>query len=200
VGVGCPRGIIGFDQFWKLHRQIQYVTFVIPCMKFLMTLLNCCLTQQGEAVGLGKDNPLRRTILRLCHLLDIAQAQLTHISAIVTPDLPHYYGTVVDAAVVEAGGMWLPCLRHIQPTMWQVKWPDDIKAAVRQGMLSMADCESAAYFIQECMLDHLLGGEVVGISIPRVFQQHPHGGTHQTQVQQRGVNPLSPRPCWNAWA
>jgi hypothetical protein len=40
----APRGIIGFDQFWKLHRQIQYVTSIIPCMKFLMTPLNCRLT------------------------------------------------------------------------------------------------------------------------------------------------------------
>jgi hypothetical protein len=116
-------------------------------------------------VGLGKDIPLRKTLLRLRHLLDIAQVQPTHISVIVAPDLPHYYGTV-DAVAVGVGGVWLPCLWHIQPTMWQVKWPDDIKAAVRQGMLSMADCKSAAYFtvIQECMLDHLLGGEVAGVS------------------------------------
>jgi hypothetical protein len=85
----APRGIIAFNQFRKLHGQIQYDTSVIPCMKFLMTPLNCHLTRQGEAVGLGKDNPLRRTILRLHLLLDIAQAQPTHILAIVTPDLPH---------------------------------------------------------------------------------------------------------------
>jgi hypothetical protein len=40
----APRGIIGFDQFWKLHGQIQYITSIIPCMKFLMTPLNCRLT------------------------------------------------------------------------------------------------------------------------------------------------------------
>jgi hypothetical protein len=74
----APRGIIGFDQFWKLHGQIQYITSVIPCMKFLITPLNRRLTWQGEAVGLGKDNPLWRTLLRLRHLLDIAQAQPTH--------------------------------------------------------------------------------------------------------------------------
>jgi hypothetical protein len=28
----------------------------------------------------------------------------------------------------------------------------------------MANCESAAYFVQECILDHLLDGKVVGVS------------------------------------
>jgi hypothetical protein len=72
---------------------------------------------------------------------------------------------------VGAGGVWSPCLRGIQRTMWQFKWPDDIEAVARQGMLSMADCKSAAYFIQECMLDHLLDGEVAGV-LTHVFSDN----------------------------
>jgi hypothetical protein len=168
----APRGIIGFNQFRKLHGQIQYVTSVIPCMKFLMTPLNRRLTRQGEAIGLGKTT---LSLMRLRHLLDIAQAQPTHILAIVAPGLLHYYGTA-DAVVVGAGGVWLPCLRDIQPTMWQVKWPDEIEAAVRHGTLSMEDCELGAYFLQECLLDHLLGGDEAGISTHVFFNNTPMVG------------------------
>jgi hypothetical protein len=36
----APRGVIGFSGFQKLHSQIQYVSAIIPCIRFLMTPLN----------------------------------------------------------------------------------------------------------------------------------------------------------------
>jgi hypothetical protein len=37
----------------------------------------------------------------------------------------------------------------------------------------MADCESAAYFVQECILDHLLDGKVAGVSTHNFLDNTP---------------------------
>ena len=57
----------------------------------------------------------------------------------------------------------MPCTRWIRPAVWRVAWPADIVRAVQEGRLTMVDCEYAAYFIQECLLDFLLLGEVAGM-------------------------------------
>jgi hypothetical protein len=70
---------------------------------------------------------------------------------------------MLDVATVGARGVWLPGTDFIWPTVWRLKWPPDIKQAIRDGTLSMANCESAAYFVQECIRDHLLDGKVTGV-------------------------------------
>jgi hypothetical protein len=37
----------------------------------------------------------------------------------------------------------------------------------------MADCESGAYFVQECLLDHLLNGQVAGVSTHNFLDNTP---------------------------
>ena len=163
AALDAPRGVIGFNQFRKIHGQVQYVSVTLPCLRGLMTPLNRRLALVDLPVALGQHSTLRRTLRRMVELMDVAQLRPSHICEIVPPDLPHYYGTL-DAAAVGAGGVWLPCTRYLHPTVWRVKWPADIEQAVRDGTLTMADCESAAYFIQECLLDHLLDGQVAGVS------------------------------------
>jgi hypothetical protein len=40
TALAAPRGVISITDFWKIHRQVQYILSVIPCMWFLMTPLN----------------------------------------------------------------------------------------------------------------------------------------------------------------
>jgi hypothetical protein len=99
----------------------------------------------------------------MAHIMDLAQARPAYITVVVPPHLPHYHGTL-DAAAVGAGGVWLTGTHFIWPTIWHLKWPPNIELAVRAGKLSMVDCESGAYFIQqECLLDHLLNANVAGV-------------------------------------
>jgi hypothetical protein len=64
-----------------------------------------------------------------------------------------------------------------------LKVAPDIEQAIQDGTLSMADCESAAYFVQECILDHLLDGKVMGVSTHNFSDNTPDSGmdflTHQ---------------------
>jgi hypothetical protein len=85
----------------------------------------------------------------MVHIMDLAQARPAHIM-VVPPHLPHYHGTL-DAAAIGASEVWLPGTHFIWPTIWRLKWPPDIKLVVQEGRLSMADCESGAYFVQECL-------------------------------------------------
>jgi hypothetical protein len=127
--------------------------------------------------------------------MDLAQARPAHVMVVVPPHLPHYHGTL-DAAAVEASGVWLPGTHFIWPTVWRLKWPPDIKLVVQEGRLSMADCKSGAYFVQECLLDHLLNGQVAGVSTHNFSDNAPTVGriTHHTS----GENPPSQKRCYTA--
>jgi hypothetical protein len=62
----------------------------------------------------------------------------------------------------------------------------------------MADCKSAAYFVQECILDHLLDGKVTGVSTHNFSDNtRQWDGLPDTPV---GENPHSPRRCFTASA
>jgi hypothetical protein len=144
----APRGVISFADFRKIHGQVQYMSSVIPCMRFLMTPLNQRLSQPDHPVGLIRDSKLRKVLEKMVHIMDLAQARPAHIMVVVPPHLPHYHG-MLDMAAVGAGGVWLPGTDFICPTIWCLKWPPDIEQAVQNGMLSMADCKSVVYFVQE---------------------------------------------------
>jgi len=161
--LSIKRAVISFKEFQRVHGQVQYVATVIPCIRGLMTPLNRRLAIENVPVGLGKGTPIRRAFTRVRDLMDLAQTRPSHICEIVAPSLPAIYGPM-DAAAIGAGGVLLPCTKYLQPTVWRVQWPDDITQAVRAGTISMADCESIAYFIQECLIDHLLEGKVEGLS------------------------------------
>jgi hypothetical protein len=126
--------------------------------------------------------------------MDLAQASPAHICTVVPPNLPHYHGTL-DAVAVRAGGggIWLPCTEHIRPTIWCLKWPADIKTVVREGKLSMANCESGAYFVQECILNHLLQGRVVGISTHNFSSRANHKTQKQRRISVRQIHARLPR-------
>jgi hypothetical protein len=151
MALAAPQGVISFTDFRKIHGQVQYVSLVIPWMQFLMTPLNQRLSQPDHPVGLGKGSKIRKVLKRMVHIMDLAQARPAHIM-VVPPHLPHCHGTL-DAAAIGASGVWLPGTHFIWPTVWRLKWPPNIKLAVWEGRLSMADCESGAYFVQECLLD-----------------------------------------------
>ena len=158
-----PNNYITFSEFQKIHGQMQHVSVAIPCLRGLMTPLNQQLSRERSTVGLRVGGTLRATFEIFATLIEDAQTHPSHIAEIVPPDLPHYHGTT-DASGVGAGGVWLPCTEWLHPTVWRLEWPDDIKRAVRNGTLSMVDCEFAAYFIAECMIDDLSERPVAGLS------------------------------------
>jgi hypothetical protein len=156
---------ISFKEFRKLHGKVQHCATAMPCMRGFMTPLNRVLAEQPDFVGLGKGSEIRETLSDFDHLLALARAHPTHITEIVPPDLPHYYG-YVDFAAVGMGGVWLPCTRDLQPVVWRLRNPRDIEREVRKmnGAVNNNDGECAAYVVGDFLLDHLLEGNVAGVS------------------------------------
>jgi len=98
-------------------------------------------------------------------LLDLGTAWPSHITEIVPPALPHYYG-YVDFAACGMGGVWLPCTEGLQPVVWRLKMPPDIEQLARTpgSSISNSDGEAGAVFVGELILSHLLADDIAGIS------------------------------------
>jgi len=168
-----PKNFMLFGEFQKLHGKLQHATVAMPSMRGFMTPLNRILKQEeaikknGGHVGLSPDNPnvVRETLEDLVPLLEASYHNPSHITELVGPDLPHYYG-YVDACAGGVGGVWLPSTRWLQPIVWRVPWPEDIRKEVQKedGTVNNNDVEAAAVFIAECLLDDYLGGDTAGVS------------------------------------
>ncbi len=146
-----------------VNGKLQYAAMTMPCMKGYMTPMYEAAASRAEFLPMGRKSVLRHLLTQFEGLLELAHHKPTHITELVGEDLPHYYGTV-DAAGSGVGGTWLPCTRWLQPIVWRVPFPPHITNLVTAKKLSMADCESAAYFIHECLLDHLLQGHTAGVN------------------------------------
>jgi hypothetical protein len=149
----------------EVHGKLQHAATVMPCMRGFMTPLNRAVSLSAHTIGLSKSSALREALEAFVPMLENASNRPSHITELVGPDLPHYYG-YVDFAACGLGGVWLPCTRWMDPIVWRVPCPHDIAVEVRKedGSVNNNDGEAAAVFVGELMLDHLLDGETAGIS------------------------------------
>ena len=99
-------------------------------------------------------------------LIRLASIHPTHITEVVGPDLPHFYG-YVDFAACGMGGVLLPCTRWVQPLVWRLPCPHDIKTAceTQGGYINNNDGEAAAVCVQEMSLEHWTGLDTAGLSL-----------------------------------
>jgi hypothetical protein len=106
--------------FQKIHGQLTHAAIALPCMRGFMTPLNRVLASATTTVGLKLNSELLRTLKAFLPMLQWAHNRPSHISEIVSPSLPHYYG-YVDSAAVGAGGSILPCTRWIIPGVSRIE-------------------------------------------------------------------------------
>ena len=160
-----PRHCMPYTAYNDLVSTLQYVAGAMPCMRGFMTPLNRRLGQKDyPTVGLGLKSELRETLEEMAFLVHQAHLRPSHICELVPTDLPHFY-TYNDASSFGAGGVILPCTKWIPPTVWRYQYPADITAQIQQhgnNTITNTDAEASALFIAECLLDHLLDGNVAG--------------------------------------
>ncbi len=152
-----PAHRIGYKSFLRILGKLQFASGVMPAMKGHFTPLNQALAGKTDGcfIGLGKRSQLRETLLDMHGHLLLTGTQPSHITELVPPDLPHYYGTT-DASGIGLGGVLLPCTRWLQPVVWRLEMPQDLSRAVDEGTLTMVDCEFAAYFIGNLLLHDII--------------------------------------------
>lgn len=205
AALAAPGNRIPFQAFQAIHGQLQHVSMIMPCMKGHMTPLNRQLKGEPRFVGLGKKSEVREALEGFLPLLEWANKSPTHITELVPPDLPHYYGTV-DASGTGIGGVWLPCTRWLHPVVWRCPLPGDLTERVQAGTLTMADCESAAYCVGEILLDQLLeaqGTSTAGVSsflwsdnTPTVFTVQRKASRAISRFPERMLRVMAQRQRW----
>lgn len=158
---------VTIDNFRKLHGKLQYCGSFLPHLRGFMSPLNRALRGGRRQVGLGRNSDVRPALEAMKEYLQLSETVPAHITQLVPPLYPHVYGSV-DAAAVGMGGTWLPGTTWIQPAVWRVEFPTDIREAVQsQGNeITNSDVEAVAAFVAECMLEQgeLLGHDTAGVS------------------------------------
>jgi hypothetical protein len=104
------RHFITMGHFQKIHGQLTHAAVALPCVRGFMTPLNRVLASATTTVGLKLNSELRETLKAFLPMLEWAHNLPSHISEIVSPSLPHYYG-YVDSAALGSGETILPCTR-----------------------------------------------------------------------------------------
>ena len=165
-----PKPYISYSMFNKIHGRVQYCKSIIPHFRGFMSPMNRQLNaskanDRHATVQLGKDSDVREALEALLPHMKLALEVPVHITELVGPDLLDTHGGG-DAAAVGMGGHLLPCTRWVQPQVWRVAFPDDIRRHVEsQGnVITNSDVEAIAAFVHECMHDDALDGDTVGVT------------------------------------
>ena len=156
LALDSPAHRVSLRTFRKILGKLIYASDVIPNMRYFFTPLYAELKGKAPTsfVGLGKKSVPREVLEFLHSLLGHAQLVPAHISELVSPDLPHTYGTV-DASGMGFGGTILPATQYIRPTVWRLAMPPDLEQAVTDGTVTMVDCEFVAFLIHQCLAQQL---------------------------------------------
>ena len=195
VALDSPAHRIALQKYQKILGKLIYASSVVPNMRNFFTPLYVQLRGKAPSsfIGLGRNSITRETLEFLHLLLSHAQRAPPHITELVSPDLPHVYGTV-DASGMGFGGTLLPCTHFIRATVWRLPMPLDLEQAVSQGLLTMVDCEHVAYFIHLCLSHDLVEREwgwIAGMTSHTYSDNAPTVG-----IQRRGASRASsPTPA-----
>jgi len=156
--------------FETLRGRLVHLAEMMPCMRGLMGPINQVLRRAGQTIGLGKHSELREVLETFAALLELGHEHPSHITELVPPDLPHFYG-YFDAASYGNGGVMLPCTTWTQPLVWRLIFPPEIIAKIQNQEIPISFAEAVTGFISECMVDDLanesdvLAGSSAGVSI-----------------------------------
>jgi hypothetical protein len=142
---------IPVKRFMSSVGKISNATRILPAAKGLMTPLYQALRGGPKMIGLGKHSELRGALADLRQIIQSLGDRATHVDELVQLT-PRAAGTG-DASSEGAGGIWLG---HFPPTVWRVKWPDDIRQRYKTGILTNSDLEMAAIIIMMLVLEQLM--------------------------------------------
>ena len=106
--------------------------------------LNKAAIGDPSQVGVGNTSEIRATLLDLRHIVLTLASRPTHVSELVKYK-PELAGTC-DAPAAGARGIWVGY--QVQPTVWYLKWPQDVVQLYRSRVLTNSDSKMAAVLLQ----------------------------------------------------
>jgi hypothetical protein len=142
---------IPLKRFLSSVGKISNATRILPAAKGLLTPLYWALRGDPKMIGLGKHSDFRGALADIRQIIQSLGEQATHVDELVQLT-PRAAGTA-DASSEGAGGIWLG---SFPPTVWRVRWPDDIRQRYKMGSITNSDLEMAAIIIMMLILEQLM--------------------------------------------
>ena len=132
--------------------RLRHAAVILPAAAGFFTPINNALKpgddgRQRSHIGLGLRSEVREVLLDLTVLLKLLSRRPTHVREIV-PEMPKFAG-YHDAAAEGGGGVWFSLQQQMQPLLWRLAFPEDIKKSVvslnnQGGTITNSDLELAA--------------------------------------------------------
>lgn len=144
--------------FLSLRGKLRHATIGLPAGKGIVGPLDRVQIHDTNGSRL-KWIPIKQSSLVWEALTDFATllrqigSRPTHCKELVA-GLPSYLG-YSDASRDGGGGVWTSGTDKLQPTVWRLEWPDDIKEAFDKNILSINDLEAATVLLHWLVLEQL---------------------------------------------
>ena len=159
-------------EFQSLVGKLRHASFAIPATKGLFSPCNEALQHDPKRINVATNLNLQQAFKDYRALLREVQSRPTSIYEIY-PTLAKYLG-YVDASSHGAGGVWFSGTMALQPIVWQVEWPPEIKTKYKNKELSNSDLEMAALILQWLVLEYSVPTKHISVGVgsdntPTVF-------------------------------
>ena len=138
-------------RFQELAGKLQHASFGIPGGKGMFSPIYAAMKGDPEFVTITSN--LRRTLEDWRTMVQHFHRHPTPTRLLVAGD-PHIV-QYTDACRLGAGGVVTSGLLHTYPIVWQVEWPDSIKALFDTLVLTINDLELAGMLLGWMVLDDL---------------------------------------------
>jgi hypothetical protein len=140
----------------KIVGKLRHAAIGIPAGRGLFGPVNIAMAQKAEWFTLTKGSPLRLALNDWRYLIRVANIEPTHCKELIPGD-PEYIG-YCDAAKRGMGGVWLSGTKELEPFVWDVPFPEDIRKRFVSwsnptGDITNSDLEMAAHLMQWLALE-----------------------------------------------
>jgi hypothetical protein len=145
--------------FERLRGRLRHACIGLPAAKGLMSPIDAALRSDRRSVPVKNNQLLREALTDFASLIRAMGTRPTHCRELVAAE-PGYIG-YCDASKWGAGGVWLSGTLHLDPIVWRIEWPEDIRQQLvsftnPKGALTNSDLEMAAMLIHYVVLEHLV--------------------------------------------
>ena len=160
---------VSLNKFQQLAGKLQHASYGLPGGKGLFSAIQMAMVGNPDFITMTTD--LKQILSDWQYIISFMEKHPTSIHQLVV-DYPAYVG-YSDACGLGAGGIWCSGLSPLQPFLWQVEWPQDIKknlvtAENPNGSVTINDLELAGAVLNWLALELQ----------PNLTLKHQHVGTY----------------------
>jgi hypothetical protein len=145
--------------FEQLRGRLRHACIGIPAGKGLMGPIDAALQGEKRWIKIKGNQPLRDALQDFATIIKVLGKRPTHCRELVAMD-PGYVG-FCDASTLGTGGVWFAGAKSLNPVVWRMEWPEDIRNNVvsfdnPHGTITNSDLEMAGMVLHYLVLEHLV--------------------------------------------